>query len=234
MGRNDIDTDAPASDAVLALDEPAQATWAEEAPPQVGDAIGPRPSSGHRPSPHPAPRRRVGRPTRLTPRLAKALVKLIAQTGRIEPAARRCGIPPSTVTDWIARGRGQHMTRGPNRLNAEFAGSVEKALGQYECDQLAGIQTAAAAKPETWTARAWQLERWAPERYGRREQVNVSGTLTVVEMRALFVGMLQLMERYVPEERREAEAKNLIAVVDELAGGIGGGVVERAPLAPVK
>jgi hypothetical protein len=49
-------------------------------------------------------------------------------------------------------------------------------------------------------------------------------------MRALFVGMLQLMERYVPEERREAEAKNLLAVVDELTGGIGCGVAERPPL----
>src|SRR5262249_22718516 len=51
-------------------------------------------------------RRRIGRPTTLTPRLAKALVKCIAQTGRIEPAARRCGVAHQTVNDWIARGQG--------------------------------------------------------------------------------------------------------------------------------
>jgi len=108
-------------------------------------------------------RRGIGRSTTLTPRLAKALVKLIVQTGRIEPAAPRCRIPPSTVTDSIARGQGRHVTRGANGLYAAFAGAVEKALGQYECDQLAGIQAAAAAKPENWTARAWSLERWVAD-----------------------------------------------------------------------
>ena len=164
-------------------------------------------------------RRRTGRPTKLTPRLAKALVKLIAQTGRIEPAARRCEIPPTTVTDWIARGQGRHVTRGANRLYAEFAGSVEKALGQYECDQLAGIQAAGAAKPENWTARAWSLERWDPARYGRRTSVDVSGSITVTEVHGLLVAMIGILERYVPSERREAEFANLLAEARELGGG---------------
>ena len=34
--------------------------------------------------------------------------------------------------------------------------------------------------------------------------------------------------------RREAEINNIVAVVDELTGGIGGGVVERPPLRRVK
>jgi hypothetical protein len=165
------------------------------------------------------PRGRIGRPTRLTPRLAKALVKLIAQTGRIEPAARRCGIPPSTVTDWIARGKGRHVTRGVNRLYAEFAGAVEKALGKFECDQLTGIQAAAAAKPENWTARAWTLERWDPRRYGRRTAVDVSGSMTLVQLDALLAGVVQIVERYVPEHQREAEIANLAALAGEVAGG---------------
>jgi hypothetical protein len=62
----------------------------------------------------------------------------------------------------------------------------------------------------------------------------VSGTLTVVEMRAFFTAVLQLMERYVPEERRDAEVENQIAVTDELTGGVRGGGVERPRLAPVR
>jgi hypothetical protein len=162
-------------------------------------------------------RRRIGRPTKLTPRLAKALVKLIAQTGRIEPAVRRCGVPPSTVTDWIARGQGRHMTRGANRRYAEFAGAVEKALGQYECDQLAGIQAAAAAKPENWTARAWSLERWDPQRYGRRTAVDVSGRITM-QLDALLVGVVRLVERYVPVDRRKAELADIAALAGAAAG----------------
>ncbi|HKA30606.1 MAG TPA: hypothetical protein VKH82_14590 [Candidatus Binatia bacterium] len=44
-------------------------------------------------------------------------------------------------------------------------------------------------------------------------------------MRAFFVALMQLVERYVPPERQEAEARNLIAVVDELTGGGARGVV---------
>jgi hypothetical protein len=58
--------------------------------------------------------------------------------------------------------------------------------------------------------------------------------MTVVEMRTFFVAVIELIERYVPRERREAEVNNIVAVVDELTGGIGGGVVERPPLTRVK
>jgi hypothetical protein len=65
------------------------------------------------------------------------------------------------------------------------------------------------------------LER-APDRYGRRDRLDVSGTMTVVEMRAFFVAVMGLLERYVPPERLEAELANLIAVTDEIAGGMTG------------
>jgi hypothetical protein len=92
MGTNGTDDDASASDATLTLDAPGRAPGGE-AP--VGDAPQTEPEVPRPPLLRVVshPRGRIGRPTRLTPRLAKALVKLIAQTGRIEPAARRCGIP---------------------------------------------------------------------------------------------------------------------------------------------
>ena len=127
------------------------------------------------------------------------------------------------MTDWIARGQGRHVTRGANRLYAEFAGAVEKALGKFECDQLAGIQAAAAAKPENWTARAWSLERWDPQRYGRRTAVDVAGTITMVQLDALLLGVVKLVERYVPAERRKAELADLAALAGAAAG-------EDAPL----
>jgi hypothetical protein len=52
-------------------------------------------------------RTRSGRSTRLTPRLSKALVKLIPRPGGSSPR-RRCGVPHQTVCDWIARGEGRH------------------------------------------------------------------------------------------------------------------------------
>lgn len=97
------------------------------------------------------------------------------------------------------------------------------ARSQYECDQLAGIQVAGAAKPENWTARAWSLERWDPQRYGRRTAVDVSGTLTMVQLNALLVGVVKLVERYVPSERRKAELADIAALAGDAAG-------EDAPL----
>jgi hypothetical protein len=44
--------------------------------------------------------------------------------------------------------------------------------------------------------------------------------MTVVEMRAFFVAVMGLLERYVPPERLDAEVSNLIAVTDEIAGGM--------------
>jgi hypothetical protein len=120
MEKNGIDdNDAPASDAVVALDAPGAR---RDDPPSVMGVDEPRPESERKPSLRGVPRRRarIGRPTRLTPRLAKALVKIIAQTGRIEPAARRCGVPHQTVNDWIERGQGRHPTRPATRPFAEF------------------------------------------------------------------------------------------------------------------
>jgi hypothetical protein len=113
----------------------------------------------------------------------------------------------------------RHPTRAARGLFVDFAAALEKALGRYECDQLAGIQAAAAAKPENWTARAWQLGRWDPSRYGKRTAVDVSGTITVTEVRGLLVAMIGVLERYVPPERRETEFANLLAEARELGGG---------------
>jgi transposase-like protein len=175
-----------------------------------------------------------GRPTRLTPALAAQLVAAVRETGWIRPAALRCGVHEAVVREWVQRGKGEHPTRGTTREYAAFAADIARAQGKWEAHQLAVLDAAAARKPESWGAAAWKLERFDREQYGRHDRVDVAGTLTVVEMRAFFVAVIELIERYVPEQRREAEVKNIIAVVDELTGAFGGGVVDRPSLAPVK
>jgi hypothetical protein len=220
MVRNGMDDDASISDAVRACDEPERATRAEQ-PPPVGHAVGLRPSSGHRSSPHRAPRRRTGRPTALTPKLAKKLARLVREMGRVEPAARMCGIPPPTVQEWIARGENRHSQgRPPTRAYAAFAAAIEKALGEWEQDRLRNIRAAGKAKPELWAADGWQLERRWPDRYGRKTAVEHTGTITVLEIRGLLLGMISVLERYIPDAgRREVEFGNLLAQARELGGG---------------
>ncbi len=166
------------------------------------------------------PRARIGRPTTLTPGLAKKLVKLVAELGAIEPAARLCGVPPQTVRGWITRGEDRHSQgRPPTPEYVAFVASVEKALGQWEYDRLARI-AAAGEQPRNWTANAWLLERRWPERYGRRATVEVSGSVTMAQVRALLDGVFALVERYVPEERRESEIANLAAVADQIGASV--------------
>jgi hypothetical protein len=88
-----------------------------------------------------------------------------------------------------------------------------------EQDRLRNIRAAGKAKPELWAADGWQLERRWPDRYGRRTAVDVSGTITFMEVRGLLLAMIGVLERYVPPERREAEFANLLAEARELGGG---------------
>jgi hypothetical protein len=175
-------------------------------------------------------RPRIGRPPRLTPALQEKVVAAVRAVGWINPAARQCGIPEPVVREWIARGRGHHA-RPWTPEYAAFAAAIDAAQADWEASKLALIDNAARAKPEHWNAAAWQLERHAPERYGRRDQVDVSGTVTLVEVRALLMGVVRLVERYVPPERRAAELADLAAVAGELAGEAAHGVAAAPALA---
>ena len=231
MRRDGKDDDPQPSDAGLMLEERERVVPCEN--PRGVDAGEPDVVSGGQPSPQSAsrPPKRIGRPPRLTPLLAKHLVAAVRRMGWLSPAARACGVPENVVAEWVSRGRGTHPTRPATHAYAHFAQAIEKAQADWEASKLALIDTAARAKVECWTAAAWQLERHAPERYGRRDRVDVSGTVTLVEVRALLMAVVRLVERYVPQERRAAELADLAAVAGELAGAAAHGVAAAPALA---
>jgi len=72
----------------------------------------------------------------------------------------------------------------------------------------------------TWRAAAWQLERAFPLRYGRRRFVEAARTLAAKSVETLLGAAVDLVERSVPRERRDAELANLIAVADEILCGV--------------
>jgi hypothetical protein len=112
---------------------------------------------------------------------------------------------------------GQHWVR--LAISGRYRGyGPRKARGDFVARRIRRIEQ--AAEGGTWTADAWAVERIDPDTWGRRDRLDVSGTMTVVEMRAFFVAVMGLLERYVPPERLDAEVSNLIAVTDEIAGGM--------------
>jgi hypothetical protein len=163
-------------------------------------------------------RRLGGRPTTLTPALSEQIIALVRDVGALATAARCAGVPVSVAREWLARGFGNDPNRPRTALYASSADGVEKARGEFVARRIRRIEQ--AAEGGTWTADAWAVERVDPDTWGRRDRLDVSGTMTVVEMRAFFVAVVGLLERYVPPERLEAELANLIAVTDEIAGGM--------------
>lgn len=89
-------------------------------------------------------------------------------------------------------------------LYAEFATEVHRAQAEFEIERLDLITAAAKAKPENWRAAAWQLERFAPERYGRRRFVDVSDMVPLAEVRALLIAVVDLVELTTSSADRSA------------------------------
>jgi hypothetical protein len=169
---------------------------------------------GRRPTRQPA-----GRPTLLTPQLEAQLVAQVKRVGALSLAARCCGVTPAAVLDWCARGRGTNRhDRPPTPATVRFVRAIEKAQAEFQASRVELIHDAAKAKPECWTAAAWTLERLDPDTWGRRDRVDVSGQITVTEVRGLLVAMIGVMERYVPAERRETEFANLLAEARQFGG----------------
>lgn len=139
----------------------------------------------------------------------------VSQVGFLSTAARCCGVPPAVCCEWVARGSGRDPDRPPTPLYADFADAVEMARGKFEADLLEAINEA-ATKPSNWRAAAWLLERFAPERYSLR-QVNASGMVAIAEVQALLGAVVDLVERWVPEDRQEGEVENLIVLAEQVA-----------------
>jgi len=106
----------------------------------------------------PADRRRVGRPTSLTPEVAATIIEAMRAGNFLETAAALAGVSVSTVRNYIRDGR-----RGITPALAEFARDVNCARAEAETADLNHIR-----RDPSWQAAAWRLERRHPKRWGRR------------------------------------------------------------------
>lgn len=111
----------------------------------------------------------MGRPLKLTPAVQETICKAISAGNYSEIAARYAGVASTTFYKWMALGEGENA-KDPFR---EFREAVENARATAEVRNIAMIQQ--AANNGTWQAAAWYLERTAPNRWGRRSSVEVTG-----------------------------------------------------------
>lgn len=129
-----------------------------------------------------------GRPTVLTPKLARAIVKAIRIGCYIEDAAEAQGVSRSVVFDWLDQGR-----RGVSPAHIEFLDAVTRARAADTITSMSTIEK--ASKLETgdieWKAAAWKLERKHPAKFGPKVRITVVEELS---------GFLEELARVIPAE----------------------------------
>lgn len=110
-------------------------------------------------------RKKGGPPSKLNPSTHETIVNAIRAGAYIETAAAMADVGRSTLHAWLRRGANE--TSGPYR---EFHRDVSKAAAASEVHDVALIGKAAES---VWQAAAWRLERKHPERWGRRQVIQV-------------------------------------------------------------
>lgn len=129
-----------------------------------------------------------GRPTKLTAQVQESILVAIRGGNYLETAAAFAGIDADTLRRWVKRGARE--SKGRYR---EFYGSLKKALADGEAVHVARI---GAASGEHWQASAWMLERKHPEKWGRKDKVQV--TLTDGPAAQALV---EILRRYIAAEK---------------------------------
>lgn len=138
--------------------------------------------------------RPIGRPTKLTPPIAQAILQAVSGGVPYVRAAALADIPQDTAMEWRRRGEGT-SNRPWTAYYANFVHELKKAEAQDEARRVLRINQAGQGgnivyektttfpdgrivtevkrtAPE-WTADAWHLERSQPDVWGRRERLDV-------------------------------------------------------------
>lgn len=120
-------------------------------------------------------------------KLTKDTCKIICrEIGRGVPYKYACmmvGIVPSTLSDWIRRGKSTDDDDDPYRI---FYINMQKAKASAVAYRVDGIRK--AGEGGTWQSHAWWLERMANEDFGRRQviEANVDANVKQVNLADLF------------------------------------------------
>ncbi len=115
-----------------------------------------------------APKKRIGRPPKLSPDIERRIVELLRAGNYVETAAACAGIHKDTLYRWLKEG-----ARQPNGIYGGFAVAVERAQAEAEARDVTLIATAAR---EDWRAAAWRLERRSYARWGEHQKHDIEHT----------------------------------------------------------
>jgi transposase len=107
-------------------------------------------------------KKKVGRPSKLTPELREEIVDLIKTGNYIETVCAMVSINKTTFYKWLKKA--DESTR-PNKYT-KLRDDVEKAQAWSEARDVAIISK---HSEKNWRAAAWKLERKYPTRWGKKK-----------------------------------------------------------------
>lgn len=115
-----------------------------------------------------------GRPTVFSDEIAETILTYINAGAYIETAAAAAGVEKKTFYLWLKKGKkydkGEDTSEEGRKLS-QFLHAVKVALARAELRDLMLIGKAAQTN---WTAAAWRLERKFPDRWGRKDRLDLN------------------------------------------------------------
>jgi transposase len=105
---------------------------------------------------------------KLTGDLIERITRLIGDGNYIEVACAAVGIGKTTFYRWLERGE-----KAETGVYRDFWNAVKKAEAESESKYVGVIRD--AANSGTWQAAAWWLERRYPDRWGKKDQMALTG-----------------------------------------------------------
>jgi transposase-like protein len=111
----------------------------------------------------------AGRKPKLNKMVIKRLEEALLAGNYIETACDYAGINRATFYKWMAEAE----KSGAKPLFRELSDTVTSARAQAEMRNVLRIQKAA---DDSWQAAGWWLERSFPQRWGRHQKVELSGS----------------------------------------------------------
>ena len=128
---------------------------------------------------------KTGRPSRLTAEMQESICTALRAGNYMETAAAMNGVSKVSIYSWLKRGareRDRLATSSRQKASTSeaqylaFLNAVEKAQAQSESRDVALIGRAAETQ---WQAAAWRLERKHYTRWGRKQQLEHSGSVSL-------------------------------------------------------
>lgn len=109
----------------------------------------------------------MARPTKLTPEIEKKICDYLKEGNYRETAAEMAGIGTTTFYNWLKKGK---EAKRKSKFR-EFRDAVKKAEAFAESYHLQKLRK--AGDKGNWQANAWYLERKFPEKWGRKDKLDL-------------------------------------------------------------